>query len=334
MQRIFLAGIVMLAAMLVSAPDTGKAQSSGWGEGYFPNPPVVTHDGKTVRFYDDLIKGRIVVISFIYTSCTDFCPLTTARMSQLEEKLGDLVGRDIFFYSITVDPENDTPEKLKDYAEAFGAGPGWRFVTGKPEDIRSILFKFGERRRSLTEHRNDIVLGNEATGEWSKDTLFGNLDRLVMVIRSMDPKWRDQVRIPGYDEASNTGLLFNSQPGQGLFKKICAPCHTIGVGDRVGPDLQGITARRERAWLSSYIRNPGKLRAQKDPVALALAVKYKAVHMPALGVTEVDATDLIAYLQSETSRLSEIQESAVEAHGAHDHSSPDHDHSGHQPHKH
>jgi cytochrome oxidase Cu insertion factor (SCO1/SenC/PrrC family)/cytochrome c2 len=332
MQRIFLAGIAMLAAALVSG-NTGEAQSSRWGEGYFPNTPVVTHDGNTVRFYDDLIKGKIVVISFIYTSCTDFCPLTTARMSQVEEKLGDLVGRDIFFYSITVDPENDTPEKLKEYADAFSAGPGWRFVTGKPDDIRSILAKLGERRRQLTEHRNGIVIGNDATGEWSKDTLFGNLDRLVMVIRSMDPKWRDQVRTPPHDEASNTGLLFNDQPGQSLFKKICAPCHTVGVGDRVGPDLHGITDRRERAWLSSYIRNPHKMRAQKDPVALALAAKYKAARMPILGVTEIDATDLIAYLQSETSRLNEGRksaEAAAEAHGAHG----AHGHSDHQHHKH
>lgn len=329
MQRISLAS-AMLAAALVSAPNIGEAQSSRWGEGYFPNLPVVTHDGKTVRFYDDLIKGKIVVISFIYTSCTDFCPLTTARMSQVEEKLGDLVGRDIFFYSITVDPENDTPEKLKEYAEAFSAGPGWRFMTGKPKDIRSILAKLGERRRQLTDHRNDIVIGNEATGEWSKDTLFGNLDRLVMVIRSMDPKWRDQVRTVPHNEASNTGLPFNAQPGQSMFKKICAPCHTIGVGDRVGPDLQGITDRRERAWLSSYIRNPRKMRAQKDPAALALAAKYKAAHMPVLGVTEVDAADLIAYLEAETLRLNEGRknaEAAAEAYGAHGHS--DHQHHEH-----
>lgn len=328
MQRTWLACIAMLAAALVSVPNTGVAQGSRWGEGYFPNLPVITHDGKAVRFYDDLIKGKIVVISFIFTSCTDFCPLTTARMSQVEDKLGGLVGRDIFLYSITVDPENDTPEKMKDYAEAFSAGPGWRFVTGKPEDIRSILAKLGERRRALTAHRNDIVIGNDATGEWSKDTLFGNLDRLVMVIRSMDPKWRDQVRTVPHNEASNTGLVLNDQPGQSMFKKICAPCHTIGVGDRVGPDLQGIADRRERAWLSSYIRNPHKMRAKKDPIALALAAKYKAARMPILGVTEVDATDLIAYLQSETSRLNEGRNSA-EA-GAETHGAPGHDHTQHK----
>ena len=317
----------MLAAALASAPNIAAAQ--GPGSDYFPNLPVVTQDGKTVRFYDDLIKGKIVVVSFIFASCTDFCPLTTARMLQVEEKLGDLVGRDIFFYSITVDPENDTPEKLKEYAQAYSTGPGWRFVTGKPEDIRIILAKLGERRRKLTDHRNDIVIGNDATGEWSKDSLFGNLDRLVMVIRAMDPAWRDQVRTVPHDDASNTGLVLSDQPGQAMFKKICAPCHTIGVGDRVGPDLQGVTARRERAWLSSYIRNPHKMRAQNDPTALALAAKYKSARMPILGITETDAADLIGYLQSETTRLSEAKKNADAAAGV-----QGHHHHGHEHHKH
>lgn len=324
MQRRILARVALLVTALVWALDMAAAQGSRWGNGYFPNLPVTTQDGRTVRFYDDLIKGKIVVISFIFTSCTDFCPLTTARMLQVEDKLGDLVGRDIFFYSITVDPENDTPEKLKEYAEAYSTGPGWRFVTGRPEDIRSILSKLGERRRSLNEHRNDIVIGNDATGEWSKDSLFGNLDRLVMVIRSMDPKWRDEVRTPGHNEASNTGIPFNDQPGQSLFKKICAPCHTIGVGDRVGPDLQDVTTRRQGAWLSSYIRNPHKMRAQNDPTALALAAKYKSARMPILGITENDATDLIAYLGSETSRLSDARKKAAEAAGAQGHQHHDH----------
>jgi len=327
MQRRILASLAVLAAALVSAPNIAAAQSPG--SDYFPNLPVVTQDGKTVRFYDDLIKGKIVVISFIFTSCTDFCPLTTARMLQVEDKLGDVVGRDIFFYSITVDPENDTPEKLKEYAQAYSTGPGWRFVTGKPEDIRIILAKLGERRRKLTDHRNDIVIGNDATGEWSKDSLFGNLDRLVMVIRAMDPAWRDQVRTVPHDDASNTGLVFTDQPGQSLFKKICAPCHTIGVGDRVGPDLQGVTARRERSWLSSYIRNPHKMRAQNDPTALALAAKYKSARMPILGITETDAADLIGYLQSETTRLSEAKKNADAAAGV-----QGHHHHGHEHHKH
>jgi protein SCO1 len=327
MQKIFLAG-TLLAALIVLMPGRPEAQSRRWGEGYFPNLPVVTHDGKTVRFYDDLIKGKRVVISFIFTACKDFCPLTTARLTQVEEKLGERVGREIFFLSITVDPENDSAEKLKEYAESFHVGPGWKFVTGKPEDIRAINNKFGERMRSLTEHRNEIVLGNDVTGEWQRDNVLGDIDRVTISVLAMDPKWRDQVRAPPKSGASDTGLQMTGHPGQSMYKKICAPCHTIGVGDRVGPDLRGISARRDSAWLVSFIRNPHRMRAQKDPLALELAAKYPGVRMPSLGVTERDATDLIAYVDEVTSRLVETQGASS------NHQHHGHDHHQHQPHRH
>jgi len=311
MQRIRLLTAAGVTAAAFSISGVSMAQNRPWGEGYIPNLPVVTQDGKTVRFYDDLVKGKIVIISFIYTSCTDICPLTTARMAQLEDKLGDVVGHDIFILSMSVDPVNDTPQRLKQYSEAFQTGPGWTFVTGKPEDIRAINFKFGERSQKLNEHRNEIVLGNDAMGQWQRDSVFGDINRLVMTIRSLDPKWRDQVRPPERNAASNTGLALSDQPGQALFKKICAPCHTIGVGDRVGPDLRGVTARRDRAWVSAFIQNPARLRALRDPAALALAEKYPAVRMPTLGVAQNDASDLIAYLDAEASRLSAMQDPSV-----------------------
>jgi len=303
MQRTVLASIALLAALTVSTPVTVQAQGRPWGEGYFPNLPVITHEGKTVRFYDDLIKGKIVVISFIYTRCTDICPITTARLTQVEDKLGESVGRDIFIYSITVDPENDSQEQLKKYAEAFQTGPGWFFLTGTLADMRAINGKLGERMRSLTEHRNEIVLGNDATGDWQRDNVLGDIDRIVLTIRAMDPKWREQIRTPPKSKAADTGLPLSNQPGQALFKKICAPCHTIGVGDRVGPDLRGITARRDRAWLASFIKNPGKLRSQNDPLALALAARYPSVRMPAMGITDNDAADLLAYLDQQAAKL-------------------------------
>ena len=312
MQRVLLlvaAGVTAAAAFVSS----GVAQKRPWSEGYIPNLPVVTQDGKTVRFYDDLIKGKIVIISFIYTSCTDICPLTTARLAQVEEKLGDLVGRDVFMLSMSVDPERDTPQRLKEYSDAFQTGPGWTFVTGKPEDIRAINFRFGERSQILSEHRNEIVLGNDATSLWQRDSAFADLTRLVMTIKALDPKLSDQERTPEPNLAGNPALALTDKPGQALFRKICAPCHTIGVGDRVGPDLRGVTTRRERAWLSAYIQNPARLRAARDPAALGLAEKYPTVRMPTLGVAQNDAADLIAYLDAEASRLSAIQSSSSPA---------------------
>jgi protein SCO1 len=303
MQRMRLAALAVLAALTVSIPATLEAQSRRWGEGYMPNLPVVTQDGKTLRFYDDVIKGKVVVVNFIYTNCPDICGLTTARLAQAEEKLGDAVGRDIFFVSLTVDPENDTPEKLKEYADGFHAGPGWLFLTGKPEDIRAINYKLGERSTDLREHRQEVVLGNDAIGLWARNSILGDLDRFVMDVRGMDPKWREQVRRVERNAAMDTGYELGTQTGQVLFTKLCAPCHTIGVGDRAGPDLRGVTARRDRDWLTKFIMDPFKLRRAKDPLALALAAKYPGVLMPRLGLAETDAGDLITYLETQSAKL-------------------------------
>lgn len=313
MRRMLLA---VCAAALAALPSLAAAQMRS-GPGFFPNLPVVNQDGQQLKFYDDLIKDKIVIVMFIYTSCTDICPLTTARMTQIEDKLGAAVGRDIFIVSLTVDPENDTPERLKAYSKAFGTGPGWSFVTGRPEDIRAINYRLGERSKVLSEHRNEIVLGNDATGEWQRDNVMGDLDRVTLTIRAMDPKWRDQVRQVPHSSAMNTGVAMGTQPGQAMYKKICAPCHTIGVGDRVGPDLRGVTERRDRAWLASYIRNPAAMLARDDAAARELAAKFLSVRMPNLRLSEQDADDLIGFLREENAKLTATQMPAPS--GGHQH---------------
>jgi protein SCO1 len=287
--------LAMLTALAVLLPDASGAQTSRWGKAYFPNATVITQDGKSLQFFDDLIKDKVFVISFLYTSCRDICPLATSRLAELQEKLGDSMGRDIFFYSISIDPETDTPERLKEYANTFQAGPGWLFLTGTPHDIDAIRHKLGERSRVLSEHRNEILLGNGATGEWARNNVLGDLDSLALTVRSMDPKWRPA------GGTAHTGLKalkfdFASQPGQALFKRLCAGCHTVGRGDRVGPDLAGAIGHRDRDWLVSFIANPEKMRREKDPIALGLVAKFPTVRMPALGISDSDAGDLLAYI--------------------------------------
>src|SRR5262249_1861766 len=114
--------------------------------------------------------------------------------------------------------------------------------------------------------------------------------------------------------ASDIGYQLGPEPGQVLFKKICAPCHTIGIGDRVGPDLRDVTTRRDRGWLVDFIMDAEKMRRDKDPIALALAETYPGVLMPRLGVTRNDAADLIAYLEAQSSRLSTHQVTSPASH--------------------
>jgi protein SCO1/2 len=108
MQRI-LTGILAMAALIGTATLPIAAAQSGRAAARIPNVTLITQDGDAVRFYDDLIKGKIVAINLIYTTCKYSCPLETARLAQVQKLLGDRMGRDVFFYSITIDPEHDTP---------------------------------------------------------------------------------------------------------------------------------------------------------------------------------------------------------------------------------
>src|SRR5512132_1927734 len=131
--------VAVLAAALAAAGSASPARAGElWGRDYFPDVVLTTQDGKAVRFYDDLLKDKFVAIDLIYTRCKFSCPLATARLAQVQRILGDRVGKDIFFYSITLEPEHDTPEVLKAYAQKYNAGPGWLFLTGKKEDVKLL----------------------------------------------------------------------------------------------------------------------------------------------------------------------------------------------------
>lgn len=309
-RKLKLAGLLLLAAALIGLNlprDSASAQTSfsnspqnsRWGQDYLPNVEVQDQDGKTYRFYDDLMKDKLVVINFIFTTCTDICPLTTARLAQVQERLGDIIGRDIFMYSISIDPEHDTPEQLKRHADAFHIAPGWKFLTGKPEDIAQIRFKLGERSKTRSEHRHELLLGDVKNGEWSRDSAFGDLDRVAYNIKALSPGLRNAPPAT-VSESSGGEMIVADRPGEALFIKACSGCHTVGKGDRVGPDLSGVTERRERLWLTQFISAPDRVRARKDPIALALADRFKAVRMPNLQLSEADAGDLIAYIDAQT----------------------------------
>jgi protein SCO1/2 len=219
-------------------------------------------------------------------------------LAEIKDRLGDALGRDVFFVSLTVDPENDTPEALKAFAEAFGASaPGWRFITGTPVDMAAITAKFGDRSdRKLSDHRNELLIGNDRTGDWERASPFQDIDQLVMTVYALDA--HEQTPPP---QATAGRYVISNQPGEAMFKKLCAPCHTIGGGDHVGPDLRGVVERRDPAWLTDFIRNPTRMVLRHDPDALALVAKYP-VRMPFMGLTANDAYDMISYLMAQSSK--------------------------------
>ncbi len=109
-----------------------------------PNVTLTTHEGRQVRFYDDLIRDKRVVINFMYAECEGICVPVTSNLLKVHRMMDGRVGRDIFFYSITLKPERDTPDNLRHYAEMHGANvPGWLFLTGSPRDIETLRRSLG-----------------------------------------------------------------------------------------------------------------------------------------------------------------------------------------------
>jgi protein SCO1/2 len=304
--------IVMAAAYFAIGVTPAAADNSYWGANYFPNVPLITQDGKTLRFYDDMLKGKIVLINFIYTECGDSCPLETAKLAQVYKLLGDRMGKDIFFYSITVDPKRDTPAVLKAYAKKFHTGPGWFFLTGKREDIDTVRKKIGMAGRldedPLTGHTTSLTLGNEPQGQWMQDSSFDD----PQFISTMVGNWLT----PGYKSAgnsySNVPRLDPSVGGAGpsIFRTRCAACHTIGGGDGVGPDLLGVTTARGHDWVTKYILAPDKALAAKDPVAVALFNRYNKVKMPNLHLPPADVRLLVEFLDSQSAAQNPAPEPA------------------------
>ena len=160
-------------ALLPPLADAAAPPASPASRVVLPNVALTTHENRRVRFYDDLVRGnRIVVINFIYAQCADICPGSIANLVQVQKALGARVGRDVFMYSITLEPRKDSPAILAHYARGFGVQPGWEFLTGQPADIERLrrALRFVQRDPALdrdkTQHTGMLRIGNEALDRW------------------------------------------------------------------------------------------------------------------------------------------------------------------------
>jgi cytochrome oxidase Cu insertion factor (SCO1/SenC/PrrC family) len=150
---------------------------------YFSDVPLVNQHGETLRLYSDLLRGKVVVIHVFFASCKNTCPLMMSTFQKLQDHLGDRLGRDVSLLSLTVDPANDTPEVLKDYAARVGARPGWHLLTGPGANVRLALAKLGQLVEEREQHSNIFIIGNESTGLWKK---VRGLDPAEPIIALMD----------------------------------------------------------------------------------------------------------------------------------------------------
>ena len=157
----------------------------------FPNVPVLTHEGKTLRFYDDVARGKVVVFNMMYTVCSGICPTSTANLLQLQEALGPRLGRDVFMYSLTLQPQFDDPKALRDYMKRYGVKDGWTYLTAQPADMERLRRALGFFNTDpvvdadLKSHTGMVRAGNEPLDRWLMVPAIGSPRRIVSAVERL-----------------------------------------------------------------------------------------------------------------------------------------------------
>lgn len=149
--------------------------------------PLLDQDGRSVRFPGEVLDGRIVVVDFVFTSCTTICPLLSARLARLQERLGARLDREVRLVSVSIDPARDTPARLKAYGQRFKAGPGWTWLTGEPEEVTRVLKGMGAYAPDFANHAPFMLVGDARSGRWTRlngfptqEALLAAVDRLAL----------------------------------------------------------------------------------------------------------------------------------------------------------
>jgi protein SCO1/2 len=181
--------VLFIACGSLLAQEPSKPASSANGESaaknYFTDVLLVNQNGEKMRFYSDLLQGKVVVINSFFATCTGSCLPLNRNLEKLQKALGDHMGKEVYFISISVDPKVDTPANLKAYAKKLNAGPGWYFLTGDKENVDFALKKIGQFVDDKNDHLNIFIIGNERTGLWKKAFGLAADVELMKVVESV-----------------------------------------------------------------------------------------------------------------------------------------------------
>lgn len=182
-RRAATAGLLALLLALLPAVAGAAAERPASeveaARAYFTDVELVDQNGETQRLYSDLMEGKVVVVSSMFTTCAAVCPLIGQKMKRLQEAAGERLGRDVLLLSITVDPRTDTPARLHAWGERFDAREGWYLLTGSPENVGQALAKLGFAVEERDDHSTVVLMGNERTGLWKKTNGLASSDALV-----------------------------------------------------------------------------------------------------------------------------------------------------------
>jgi protein SCO1/2 len=157
-----------------------------------PDVEIVDQNGKAQRFYTDIVKGKAVIINFIFTSCTYVCPMQGANFARLQTALGERLGRDIFLVSVSTDPTVDTPERLKAWGARFGAKPGWTLVTGRKEEIDKLLVVLTGDEARRGEHSPFALVGDFGRGAWLRTYGLAEPERYIQLLATLNASNAEQ----------------------------------------------------------------------------------------------------------------------------------------------
>lgn len=150
-----------------------------------PDVTLLDQDGREVRFYTDLVKGKVVIINFVFTSCKVVCPPMGANFARLQNAAGDRVGKDFHLISVSTDPETDTPARLRAWGATFGAKPGWTLVTGEKAQIDKLLLGLSRDVARKGEHSAVVLVGSDPRGEWTQAYGLAPPARLLKLLDDM-----------------------------------------------------------------------------------------------------------------------------------------------------
>jgi protein SCO1 len=153
---------------------------------------LVDADGRPRRFMSEVVEDRIVALSFIYTSCTTICPVMSAIFAAVQEEIGDRLGPEIRLVSISIDPATDIPHRLKRYAEQFGAGPGWTFLTGERSRVDQVLTGLGAYAPNFEDHPSMVLVGDARRNVWRRFYGFASPEAIVVELERLAAGRQDE----------------------------------------------------------------------------------------------------------------------------------------------
>lgn len=172
------------AAQKIESPAVGRPGviRVGYDEVAIPDVEVIDQYGRKARFYTDLFKDRVVVVSFFFTSCTLMCPLQGQSLAKLQNALGDRMGKEVFFVSVSKDPKTDTPQRLSLWARKYEVKNGWTLVTGTESVMSGLLRQLIGDEPGPQLHNPVLLIGNDRTGVWEDAEGLSSPDKLIAII--------------------------------------------------------------------------------------------------------------------------------------------------------